>query len=200
MKITIGEILSIVIVVIGMLWFGSLGKIPQADIAAELQDRYEGKQQAYSDYMEWKAERETTSAPVVEETPVLQLPPPVMSESTGQFSEWDKYLLAKIAMAEAGNQGTYGMALVMNVVINRANKCNASIEAIITSPGQFDGFTNQALWGREPSAEAWQAIELVMNGWNESQGALYFCTPQASGYHDSKFTYLFTYGNSRFYR
>lgn len=53
---------------------------------------------------------------------------------------YDSYLLAKIAMAEAGNQDTEGKALVMLVVLNRAwgdNEFPDTVEDVIYDDGQF---------------------------------------------------------------
>lgn len=83
------------------------------------------------------------------------------------FEEQD--LLERIAMAEAKGEGVKGMALVMNVVLNRSRLWNMSIHDVIYAGGQF--YTAGMC---DPSIECHEALALVMDGWNESQGAIYF--------------------------
>lgn len=79
-------------------------------------------------------------------------------------------LLEQIAYAEAKGEGTTGMMLVMNVVINRSKKSGKSIKEVIYSPGQFytAGMTPNV------SEECHEALALVLDGLDESQGALFF--------------------------
>ena len=94
-------------------------------------------------------------------------------------------LLVQIAMSEAGNQGLYGKALVMNVVLNRVARNGTDIETEIFKPGQFA--TQNMCRG---DYEAFEAVDLVRGGWDESQGALYFC---ATGYNACGKEPLFRY-------
>lgn len=100
-------------------------------------------------------------------------------------------LLERIARAEAGNQGVIGMALVIKVVDNRVQKTGKSVEEIIFSPRQFyvKGMP------RSGNAESLEALLLVMNGWDESEGALYFC---ATGWSSCGKEHLFKYGDHYF--
>lgn len=90
------------------------------------------------------------------------------------FNEQEKYILLHIGNAEAGNQGAEGVALVMNVVMNRANKWGMTVEQVVFQRGQFTPVSNGSYW-REPCADCYKALEMVENGWDESEGALYFC-------------------------
>ena len=82
----------------------------------------------------------------------------------------EQELLEEIAFAEAKGEGVRGMMLVMNVVLNRAEKWGMSIHDVIYSPGQFyiEGMTPNV------SDECHQALALVMDGEDGSLGALYF--------------------------
>lgn len=82
----------------------------------------------------------------------------------------EQELLEEIAFAEARGEGVRGMMLVMNVVLNRAEKDGMSIHDVIYSPGQFytEGMTPNV------SDECHQALALVMDGEDGSLGALYF--------------------------
>jgi len=82
----------------------------------------------------------------------------------------EQELLEEIAFAEAKGEGVRGMMLIMNVVLNRAEKWGMSIHDVIYSPGQFyiEGMTPNV------SDECHQALALVMDGEDGSLGALYF--------------------------
>lgn len=101
-------------------------------------------------------------------------------------------LLEQIAYAEAKGEGTRGMMLVMNVVLNRANKDGISIHDVIYAPGQFytEGMTPYV------SEECHEALALVMDGCDDSLGALYF---NCDGYRNEKEP-LFQYKNHYFSR
>ena len=99
-------------------------------------------------------------------------------------------LLEQIAMAEARGEGSKGMALVMRVVLNRSRRDGMSVRAVIYAPNQF--YTA----GMEPgSEECHEALAMVMDGWDESQGACYF---QRNGYSPWGEEALFKYGNHYF--
>lgn len=106
------------------------------------------------------------------------------------FEECD--LLEQIAFAEAQGEGVRGMVLVMNVVLNRvhANGYGDSVKEVIFAEGQFytDGMTPNV------SDECHEALALVLEGTDFSQGALYF---NGGGYRSDKEP-LFQYGNHYF--
>lgn len=140
-------------------------------------------------------EEETTEEETTEEaTTQAQLE----SVYVYSFTDAEKDLMARVAYWECGNHGWEAMALVCNVIINRANLYGASVTEIIYSPNQFQVL--DYIYTREPSPEAYTAVEAVMQGWDASQGALYFCSPAHNGWHSSHLTYLFTYGGTEWYR
>lgn len=133
-----------------------------------------------------------------DEVVVLEYPevvPEVPIVRTGEFlnltfEEMDE--LEAIAWSEARGEGTKGMALVMNVVINRSRATGKTIHEVIFAPNQFHtkGMTN------EVNEECHEALALVMDGWDESQGALYFTSRGYSKYGEP----LFRYGGHWFSR
>ena len=94
------------------------------------------------------------------------------------FTEREKDLLMRLSVAEAGNQGVIGQALVMRVVLNRLEdgRYGDSIEEIIFAEGQFYDEGMPAT----PNDNAYIALRLVESGWDISDGALYF---SADGYN-----------------
>ena len=98
------------------------------------------------------------------------------------YEEMD--LLEAIAMAEARGEDSKGKALVMRVVLNRSLVKGKSIREIIYAPNQF--YTAGMTKGDDDCHEA---LTMVMDGWDESQGALYFCAGGYSRYGEPLFQY-----------
>lgn len=117
---------------------------------------------------------------------------PYIPETPLNLSVEDCALLEQIAYAEARGEGVMGMALVMNVVINRSNKSGKSIKETIFAEGQFytAGMTPNV------SDDCHKALDLVLDGMDESQGALFF---NKYGYRRGK-EELFQYGEHYFSR
>lgn len=127
-------------------------------------------------------------------------PPASAVAARYNFTEEEKTYLVKTASSEAGNQGVYGMALIMRVVLNRAEQRGMSIHDVLYEPEQFNCVYG-VWWAQDYRADGvYEALEMVTNGWDESYGATYFCTPQRNGWHMTHLQYLFQYGNMQFYR
>ena len=112
-------------------------------------------------------------------------------------------MLMKIAMAEAEGESVEGKALVMLVVLNRvwSDGFPNTIEEVIFEPGQFAPVREGGrYYTTEPDSECREALELVMKGWDESHGALYFESCENSSWHSENLEFLFQVGNHKFYR
>ena len=113
----------------------------------------------------------------------------------------EEQLLMRVASCEAGNQGWIGMALVMNVVLNRRTAWGMSIHDVIYAKGQFsvigcDKWNNGFI-----AEEAPIALQAVKDGWDGSQGALFFCAPSGrSVWMATTRQYLFTGWGHEFYK
>lgn len=113
----------------------------------------------------------------------------------------EEQLLMRIASCEAGNQSWQGMALVMDVVLNRRAAWGMSIHDVIYAKGQFsvigcDKWNNGFI-----AEEAPIALQAVKDGWDGSQGALFFCAPSGrSQWMATTRQYLFTAYGHEFYR
>ena len=121
--------------------------------------------------------------------------------------EWDE--LMRLGIAEAGNQGVKGIALVIRVVINRwkTGRYGETIHEVIFAQGQFydEGMYRsdlQTVWERNLTPgqrrqilDAYNARAWVEYGWDESEGALYFC---ADGWNYYGKEHLFKYGDHWF--
>lgn len=118
------------------------------------------------------------------------------------LSEADITALQKVAIAEAGIDGVEGEALVIRVVLNRvySDEFPNSVTEVIEQENQFTSYSNgtyQVAIPDETSAEAWSMVE---NGWDESQGAMWFeRSSNEATWHSENLTYLFSYGGHSFY-
>ena len=115
----------------------------------------------------------------------------------------DERMLAKIAMAEAEGESVEGKALVILVVLNRvwSDQFPDSIKEVIFQKNQFSPVAEGGrYWTTEPDAGCYEALELVMGGWDESQGAFYFESTGKDGWHSRNLEFLFEFGGHRFYR
>lgn len=112
-------------------------------------------------------------------------------------------MLMKIAMAEAEGESVEGKALVMLVVLNRVwdDDFPGTIEEVIFEPGQFSPVKEGGrYYTTEPNSECYEALELVMQGWDESQGALYFESCEGDSWHSQNLEFLFQEGKHKFYK
>ena len=123
-----------------------------------------------------------------------------------KFKQWSKhegYLLAKIAMAEAECEPLKTKALVILTVLNRTldGEFPDTIHGVIFQDRQFSPI-DDGRWDRvEPDKECYKAVRMVANGYNTSQGCLYFedCSSR-DNWHSRNLQYLFEVGNMRFYK
>lgn len=140
--------------------------------------------------------------PTVEETQ-----PQVEEESEPEIvveiSEADQILLLKLAFAEAGNQDVDGKALVMLVVLNRvkSDEFPDTISKVIYQKNQFSPVASGS-FDRATSSNpgCLEALELVMQGYDISQGATYFESLKSyDSWHYRNLNFLFEHGGHWFY-
>ena len=115
----------------------------------------------------------------------------------------DERMLARMAMAEAEGESVEGKALVILVVLNRvwSDEFPDSIEEVIFQKNQFSPVAEGGrYWTTEPDAGCYEALELVMGGWDESQGAFHFESTGRDGWHSQNLEFLFEFGGHKFYR
>lgn len=125
---------------------------------------------------------------------------------SAKWSDSEKYLLEKIAMAEAEGEDTVGKAYIMRVVLNRVQSDgfpNGIEEVILQSRGSTYQFSSVMPGGRwwttEPDQDCRNAMEMIENGWDESHGALFFESESDSEWHRKNLRFLFRHGRHYFY-
>ena len=115
----------------------------------------------------------------------------------------DRELLVRFAMAEAEGEPTEGKALVMLVVLNRVDdwRFPNTVSGVIYAEGQFSPVSNGRFEAVVPDDDCYAALRLVLDGWNESEGATYFrTTVKESTWHSRNLKELFTCGSHTFYK
>lgn len=159
-------------------------------------------------------EYELTGTPIIKDHPVKIVAADCETSIFNEFpdlpelteSPWtddERLMLAKMTMAEAEGECLEGKCLVVRVILNRLESdiFPGSIEEIISQKNQFSSFTNGRYDKAEPSEEVWLAVTMVCDeGWDESEGALFFDSTSITGTWSSKHRpYLFTVGHHNFY-
>ena len=126
------------------------------------------------------------------------------------LSDEDKYLLAKIAMAEAEGENIECKIMVILTVLNRVESSlryfpDTVSEVIFQCNNGVYQFTPVAPGGRwyrvEPNEECWEAVEIV-NTMEEdiSNGALYFESLKGESWHSRNLEFICKIGPMKFYK
>ncbi len=129
---------------------------------------------------------------------IVLLPPP---EPVRSLSSGEKQMLLKIAMAERGHCGcTECIALVMCTILNRLDSgtFGSSLEVIL-SPEQFTPVEDGSYFTARPNENCYDALEMVLYGWDESQDALYYEWHTVESWHSRNLPLLFTHCDIKFY-
>lgn len=99
----------------------------------------------------------------------------------GQYSQSDYQLLARVISAEARGEPFVGQVAVGAVILNRVDSplFPNTIAGVVYQPGAFtcltDGQFNQPV-----QESAYRAAQNAINGWDPSNGALYYYNPDTA--------------------
>lgn len=124
------------------------------------------------------------------------------------LTENEKYMLAKIAMAEAEGESFDTKILVILTILNRveSNKFPDTIEEVIFQEYkgvyQFSPVMPGGRWWRvEPNKECWNAVNTVNSmEYDVSKGALYFEACSGESWHSKNLEFICKSNNTRFYK
>ncbi len=160
-------------------------------------------------------EPETTEAavtlPATEPTTVPELPEPTETEPETTepppvpvviLTEEEQTMLLKIGMAERGQSNcTECIALVMRTVLNRVNagRFGSSVRSVLFAQDQFTPVMDGSYDSAEPNDLCREALDMVIYGWDESQGALYYEWCEGESWHSKNLHLLFQHCDTRFY-
>ncbi len=144
--------------------------------------------------------------PAVESSKLEGVPKVVTQEylkksSIYGLSRHEKYLLEKLAMAEAEGEDTEGKALVILVVMNRIKDSSFpdTVEDVIYEDRQFSPVASGKFDESVPDEDCQAALDMVLGGWDRSRGALYFESKSKSTWHRDNLEKLFVHGKHTFY-
>lgn len=129
--------------------------------------------------------------------PETTIPQPVV-----ELTEEEKTMLLKLGMAERGREGcTECIALVMCTVLNRveADRFGSSVKSVILAPEQFTPVMDGTYDSAEPNQQCQDALDMVVYGWDESQGALFYEWCEGESWHSQNLHLLFQHCDVRFY-
>lgn len=139
----------------------------------------------------------TAPEPFSTEPEEVALIAPVMT-----LSAQEKEMLLKIGVAERGNTGCPEcIALVMCTVLNRveSGRFGSSLHSVLFSQNQFTPVADGSYYRATPNECCYDALEMVVYGWDESQGALYYEWCEGESWHSQNLNLLFQHCNIRFY-
>lgn len=134
-----------------------------------------------------------------------------LEEKRIKLSETDKNVLLRIVEAEATGEDITGKMLVANVILNRveSEEFPDTVEAVVFQRKgkkyQFSPIRDGRYYEVSISEKTREAVERVLNGEDQSQGALYFMSrSQASKsnvrWFDNNLTWLLEYGTHEFFK
>lgn len=99
-------------------------------------------------------------------------------KSSGGFSRNDIKLMANAVYGEARGEPYIGQVAVAAVILNRLenDKFPDTISGVIFQPGAFTAVADGQIW-LTPNETAKKAVTDAINGWDPTQGALYYFNP-----------------------
>lgn len=115
----------------------------------------------------------------------------------------DRYLLAKIAMAEAESECIICKALVIGTVLNRveSDKFPDSIREVLYQKNQFSPVQNGRFESIEPNEDCYEALRLIEEGYVDRMGATYFeATSDCETWHSRNLEKLVEHCGTTFYK
>lgn len=120
-----------------------------------------------------------------------------------ELTAYEQDLLLRLAMAEVGTcECVECMALVMCVVLNRveSDRFASTIYRVIYTEGQFTPVQSGKFESAYPNELCYEALAMVMSGWDESQGALFFESNPGECWHSRNCEFLFKHCVNRFWK
>lgn len=113
------------------------------------------------------------------QTPKIQIP-----KSSNGFSSNELYLMARTVHAEARGEPYEGQVAVAAVILNRIKDADFpnTVSGVIYQKGAFSAVNESQFW-LTPNETAKKAVQDAINGWDPSNGAVYYYSPKKVGYH-----------------
>lgn len=101
--------------------------------------------------------------------------------SSSKYSNNDLYLLAKLVHSEARGESYTGQVAVAAVCLNRVDDSRFpnTIAGVIYQPWAFTAI-NDGQFNLEPNQQAYNAARDALNGWDPTNGAVYYYNPKTA--------------------
>lgn len=133
---------------------------------------------ATSNYHPSKIERKPTQTPSKSTTDKNKKQNVSIPRSSHGLSQNDLQLLAQAVYAEGRGEPYIGQVAIAAVILNRleSDEFPNSISGIIFQPLAFEAVADGQIW-LQPDETARKAVQDALNGWDPSQGALYYFNP-----------------------
>ncbi len=172
---------------LGVMGFSIVGGVPRSvqsevtQMAAEQTADPAERQEKVVERTEPKRAEASTIETAIDPEPVQTAPKPApttTAASSRQANPIDLNLLARVIYAEARGEPLEGQVAVGAVLINRvgSNKFPDDLWSVVFKKGEFCTVRDGQVW-LEPNAEAYRAAQLAKDGWDPTNGALYFYNP-----------------------
>lgn len=128
-------------------------------------------------YKLWKATQKWK--PEYTNTANTQKNPPKVS--AGSYTQKDIQLMANAVHGEARGEPYIGKVAVAAVIINRTKSPSwpNTPAAVIFEPGAFTAVSDGQIW-LTPDAESKRAVQDAINGWDPTDGAVYYFNPNTA--------------------
>ncbi len=99
-------------------------------------------------------------------------------ENVPSYSQDEIQVLARAVHGEARGEPYEGKVAVAAVILNRVRHPSFpnSISDVVFQPGAFTAVSDGQIW-LEPNASAYRAAYDALNGWDPSNGAIYYWNP-----------------------
>ncbi|MGF7048806.1 N-acetylmuramoyl-L-alanine amidase [Paenibacillus sp. DS2015] len=103
------------------------------------------------------------------------------SSNTMGLSENTLKILANAVYGEARGEPFEGQVAVAAVILNRVKSPSFpnTVSGVIFQPGAFTAVADGQIW-LEPNEQARQAVQQALNGWDPSDGCLYYFNPKTA--------------------
>lgn len=120
------------------------------------------------------------SAPAVT-TSAKAAPVVAVGQSARSLSSQDRYDLARVVHGEARGETFTGQVAIAAVVLNRikSEHFGDTIREVIYEPGAFTAVADGQFY-MEPDANAYEAVESAIKGWDPTGGAIYYWNPHTA--------------------
>lgn len=142
------------------------------------------------------------TVPPTESIPILTEPAPTVPPlPVLELTEEEKDILLKLGMAERGRtECTECIALVMRSVLNRVEAGHfSSIRSTVFAQDQYLPVSDGSYHSAQPNDCCYEALEMVIYGWDESQGAMFYEWCEGESWHSKNLHLLFQHCDTRFY-